>query len=108
MKEIKLTTGQTALVDDEDFEEVNKYKWYAKKNANGTLYAITEIWHGRKSVPRKTRIRMHRLIMKPADNMKVDHKNHNGLDNRKDNLRVCTTAENTRNKQKKAEYIIQI
>jgi len=96
MKEIALTQGKFALVDDEDFEELNKFKWHTHKGGN-TYYATKNM---RINGKQKT-IRMHRLIMGVTDRkIQIDHKYGNGLDNRKINLRVCTRSENQRNQKK--------
>lgn len=91
--------GKFALVDDEDYEELNKHKWLVQKKP-GTCYVCRyESGSGKTSL-----IFMHRQIMSPPDDMQIDHINHNGLDNRRCNLRICTQAENMRNsvKQKTA------
>ena len=90
MKIIQLNHGKEALVDDDDFEELNKYKWYAWKHRN-TYYAI------RRS-SEKNLNRMHRLILNPFSNEQIDHMNGNGLDNRKENLRIVTNRENQQNR----------
>lgn len=88
--EIKLTGkyGGVALVDKEDYEIISKYNWHQ----DDKQYAIS-------SITGKP-IYMHRFLMKPPKGMVVDHKNHNRLDNRKDNLRVITRANNGKNKSK--------
>jgi len=95
MKQIKLTQGKVALVDDEDFEWLNQWKWYAIRD-NLTFYAV------RKSpmVNRKTRqlIRMHRIILNSQDEEIVDHKDHNGLNNLRNNIRNCTQSQNQQNR----------
>jgi len=91
-RRIKLTQGKYAKVDAEDFEKLNKHKWYAKRRMN-RFYA-----HRRNEAG--INVAMHREIMKPARSLCVDHKDGNGLDNRKDNLRIATTAENNYNKRK--------
>lgn len=93
MKEIILTQGKIALIDDEDFEMVSKHKWRLQKGRN-THYAITQIYHKRKMQA----ILMHRLILNPAENMDVDHINHNGWDNTRSNIRVCTKSQNCMNR----------
>jgi hypothetical protein len=95
MKEVILTQGQMALIDDEDYELVSQYKWYAHKYKHA-FYAQTSAY---KNGKQKT-IKMHRLIMKAQSKQQVDHINHNGLDNRRANLRLCTNAENQHNQQK--------
>lgn len=91
MKIIKITKGKEVLVDDEDFEYLNQFKWYF----NGR-YAL-HTTGGRKN-PKK--IRMHVLINKTPSGYDTDHINGNGLDNRKENLRTATHAENMMNTDK--------
>jgi hypothetical protein len=92
--EVKLTQGKVALIDDEDWELVSKYSWYAYKNKHGnTFYAAT-------TNSKNFKIRMHRLIMNTPSGKQVDHINGNGLDNRRVNLRVCTNSQNHMNGQK--------
>lgn len=98
MKEIQLTKGQIAIVDDEDYEELSRRKWQHMKCG----YAAR---HGRSPVSGKeTMLYMHRIIMGLAhgDRKYVDHINGNKLDNRRENLRICTNAENMRNRGKTA------
>lgn len=95
MIEIPLTQGQVALIDDEDFELVSKYVWYAQ-NCKGIWYARTNISSNNK---KRSSILMHRLII--TTQQLVDHKNGNGLDNRRENLRVCTKAQNKMNQKNK-------
>jgi hypothetical protein len=86
MKEIILTQGQ----DDEDFEYLNQHAWQAVKS-RGVFYAKTG----------SHRVSMSRMILN-IDNKKVlvDHINHNTLDNRKENLRLCNSSQNQQNKKK--------
>jgi len=88
MKEIYLTQGETAIVDDEDFEEMNLFKWCLCR-ARNLKYAIR--------TERGLNQFMHRIIMIPPEGMHIDHINGNGLDNRRENLRVCSNAENHQN-----------
>lgn len=83
-----------AIVDDEDFERVNQYRWCVSFNgARGKYYAIRTI---RINGKRKT-VFMHRFIMSAPDNMEVDHRDSNGLLNTRDNLRICTPHQNQGN-----------
>lgn len=85
MKQIKLTKGKMAIVDDKDFDVLNKYKWHFKERGD---CARTE---------NHRTIRIHRQIMNAPENMEVDHINGNKLDNRRSNLRICTHSENCKN-----------
>lgn len=80
--------GKSAIIDDEDYDKVSRIKWF---NVNG--YARSG-----------NGVAMHRLIMSPPPNMEIDHKNHNRLDNRKSNLRICTRQENAKNIIHKGYY----
>ena len=92
-KEIELTSGEIALVDDSDFENLIKFSWRAAGTGK-TKYAIRQYGTGRK---RKT-IRMHRQLLNITETYRfVDHINGNGLDNRRENLRICFHKENMRN-----------
>jgi hypothetical protein len=94
VKEIKLTKGKFAIVDDEDYDELMKYKWYAIKGSTIYFYA--------RRTPFKDgqhKISMHRQILNFPDKI-IDHVNRNGLDNRKSNLRLCSKSENRINCKK--------
>lgn len=93
MKEILLTQGKVALVDDEDFEKLNKVNWcfhsgYARRRGsiNGEQMGI----------------HMHRVVNKTPDGLQTDHINGNKLDNRKLNLRTATQSNNQHNRTKYA------
>jgi hypothetical protein len=95
MKTIPLTQGKFAIVDDEDYEELSKYKWFVINRRHS--YAVRNSY-GR----HRHRIYMHREVigMPSSDNGPVDHINHNGLDNRKCNLRICSNNQNRQNSRK--------
>lgn len=102
MKEIKLTRGQVTLVDDEDYEYLNQWKWVAVpvKNNPNNFYAARGIYQGRNTDGSYGKIKrqwMHRLILKAQDGIEVDHKNRYGLDNQKCNLRESTREQNMQN-----------
>ena len=98
--ESKRRGTQKVLVDEEDWDLVNQYKWHIwGRDSRNPLYALTKIpapetKSGKKDLP------MHRLIMNAPKGMQVDHINHNGLDNRKQNLRICTPGQNQQNQGK--------
>jgi hypothetical protein len=90
MKEIPLTQDKVALVDDEDFEVLSKYKWYYKR---GYAMKTTYLDEGK----RITEF-MHRVILGIMNDLHTDHINNNGLDNRRSNLRKCTVSQNQMNR----------
>jgi len=92
MKEIQLTQGKVTLVDDEDFEYLNQWRWHVS-NDN---YARRTIYNDKLFKA----LFMHREIMKVSKGLLVDHINGNSLDNRKLNLRICTNSQNLRNRLK--------
>jgi hypothetical protein len=93
MREIPLTQSKVALVDDEDFNYLNQWNWCINKDVR-TLYAFKG-----KSQNSNKASSMHQLLVSVPEGMEIDHINHNGLDNRKENLRVCTHAENIHNQR---------
>jgi len=90
MKKIELTQGKFALVDDDDYKELSKYKWCYSDG-----YAV-------RTGPRplQERIIMHRVVNRTPFGLITDHINHNRLDNRKDNLRTCDKSKNGMNRGK--------
>lgn len=94
--EVKLTRGLVTIIDAEDLEFVSQWKWFASRG-NSTDYAQR---NDRSEGIRRT-VKLHRVILNAPDGMHVDHINHNGLDNRKANIRLCTPSENLRNRRKR-------
>lgn len=97
MKSIDLTgyggiVQGTVLVDDEDFNEVSKFKWWLHGK-----YAARSVKLSEKHLISTRSVLMHRLLMNTPKGMDTDHINGNKLDNRRSNLRVCNRAENKRN-----------
>ena len=89
---IPLTQGKFAIVDIEDYEWLSKYKWYAVKTNAG--------WRARRKYRingRQITVQMHRFIINPPKTKLADHRNRNTLDNRRFNLRICTSAQNSQN-----------
>lgn len=101
MKQIPLSQGLFALVDDEDFDRVNQFKWNARRatsDKDDSFYACRTVWTTK---TKGTTVRMHRFILGVRNpKVFVDHKNHDGLDNRKENLRECTPEQNSCNRRK--------
>lgn len=94
MKEIKLTQSKFALIDDEDFQRLVQYKWYAILNGHN-WYAVRKYSENGK----RGNIRMHREILNTQKETFVDHIDGNGLNNCKENLRLCTVQENAFNRK---------
>ena len=94
MKEINLTRGKVALVDDEDYPRLNKYHWCV----HGDGYAARGYHRQGKVVIEKMH---HAVIGHPAYGYVVDHINGNKVDNRKENLRFVTQQQNCFNSKKK-------
>jgi AP2 domain len=97
MKEISLTQGKVALVDDEDYEWLNQWKWCAQRSGR-TYYAFRTDCSGDR--PRK--VYMHRLIMGEPKGIQIDHRNNDGLNNQRGNLRLDPDSQNNRNARKKS------
>ncbi len=90
MKEIPLTRGQVALIDDADFNELSRYKWCVMR-----IYACR--FEGRRCIP------MHRQILQAPAELEVDHIDGNGLNNQRSNLRLCTTSQNQQNSRRRTD-----
>lgn len=88
----KLNKGYTTKIDLEDYERVKDYHWFT--TCLGYAYAHITI-NGK-----ETQVTLHRLIMDCPDGMVVDHINHDKLDNRKCNLRICTQQQNSWNRNR--------
>lgn len=97
MKKIDISTptfqNTFALVDDLDFENLNKFKWYAHSQ-RGKLYAKRNIQVG----DNQKTLSMHTAILGHLNGKEIDHRNMITLDNQRHNLRHCTRAENQRNR----------
>lgn len=85
---IPLTQGKYAVINIEDLPEIGKYRWNAK--SAGAYARLPQTEGGGLAA-------MHRKIMNPPEGMCVDHKDRNTLNNKRENLRVCSHAENMRN-----------
>lgn len=93
---IPLTQGYEAIVDDEDYATLSAHKWciqqYKDKNRSTKVYA--------KRSYNSKQVTMHRFILSPPKGVSVDHINGNGLDNRRENLRLSTKQQNAANRPK--------
>jgi len=94
MKEIRLwknrheLSDKVTIVDDEDYEKVMERKWYVWESGSGKHYAMSSCKH--RSI--------HRLVMDAPNGFDIDHINGDPLNNRKENLRICTRAQNAQNR----------
>lgn len=100
MREIPLTHGKVALVDDEDYERLSQYHWMASREHRS--------WYAVRAPPRRGNehpklIRMHREILGASDGEDVDHKDGDGLNNQRGNIRIATRRDNMRNRTRKQE-----
>lgn len=103
MKRIKLSKGKHALVDDKYFTSLNKFNWHVNKTPQGHWYAArTVLVAERGSIPNcPSHILMHRQVLGVTSRkIRVDHKNHNTLDNQKDNLRESTPSQNSTHRKR--------
>ena len=90
--------GKEAIVDDDDYEMLMEHKWHAHKQLNNKFYVERKSpidSNGKRKI-----IRMHRVITNAPKGMQVDHINGNTLDNRKENLRICTNQQNGMNRER--------
>lgn len=94
VEEIPLTQGKAAIVDAVDFEWLSQWKWCAYRDGK-TWYARRS---GRSQDGKRITVSMHREILDAHPGVEVDHRNADGLDNRRVNLRLATKAENGRNR----------
>lgn len=99
MKRIKLKNSSIfAICDDEDFEFLSQYTWCVCRNSKHpslTYYAQT--------TRNSERLTMHQLVLAAPSNILIDHINGSGLDNRRENLRLATSSQNTMNSKKSSK-----
>lgn len=109
MKEIQLAKGLRALVDDNDYDLINQYNWYVlerKMKHHTIIYTHRSLYNGSKWTSQL----MHQLILgKSTTRIQIDHKDGNGLNNQRENLRFCTRSQNqwnggSFNKNKSSKY----
>ena len=94
--ELTTTNGIKFLVDRADCSTLVQYRWFATKEHNSNNFVIRAF--------KSKRITLHRFITNAPKGMVVDHINHNTLDNRRSNLRVCTQKQNSWNSHKKSNH----
>ena len=94
MKQISLTHDKVALVDDEDYIIACQYQWYPVKGKH-TWYATTQC----KINGKYKTLYLHRLIMQASSEMEVDHRDGDGLNCLRNNMRLCRPLDNNRNRR---------
>lgn len=96
MRKISVGHGLFTIIDDEDYEKVigHRYKWYVVSWKRINRHIISSV-----PAPNTETIQLHRFIMDAPQHLLVDHINHDGLDNRKSNLRLCTKSQNCQNRR---------
>lgn len=105
MREIILTRGQVALVDDDDFEWLNRWSWHAVKGKTAKIFYAARMAFERKESGgyRRWLVFMHREILGVPKEVEVDHRNFNGCDNQRHNLRPATGTQNQAHRRKWAK-----
>lgn len=94
MNKISLTQGKHALVDDKDFERLSQFKWHLRHNGYAARNKSRKVGGGT--------IFMHRIVLGAPKGMESDHINGDKLDNRRKNLRICTSSQNKANRNKQS------
>ena len=91
MTHILLSSGERIIIDRDDLESIQKYRWHISTQG----YVRTEVFSGGK----RKEIKLHNFLLGfiPSKSLVVDHINRNKLDNRKSNLRIVSKKENARN-----------
>lgn len=95
MKEIPLTQGRIALIDDEDYERVMRFRWRARRDKK-TWYAETG--------PSDRSVFLHNFILGTAPGFEGEHRDSDGLNNRRGNLRIATRSQNCMNRRGWSKY----
>ena len=102
MKTMPLTQGYEAIVDEIDYPDVSRWKWYAlvkrrRSKEVRTVYAVRGTYMNGK----QTKIWLHRYMLQLTDpHIECDHRDGNGLNNQRENLRIATHVQNNRNRRK--------
>jgi len=94
MKEISLSQGKIAIIDDEDYLIACQYKWCAVQGKY-TWYAVTR----QKFDGKYKTLYLHRFLMQPSIEMEIDHKDGDGLNCLRSNMRLCRSLDNNRNRK---------
>lgn len=93
---VPLTKGMFALVDQDDFDDVSQWNWSVMQCKSGLWYAVRG---------RSDKILLHRYLFRAGSGEKVDHRDGNGLNNRRENLRAANSAQNSMNMKARLDGI---
>jgi hypothetical protein len=97
MKTIHLTKGMVAVVDDADYGRISGFKWYAHRPSHKRGEKV--VFHAaRRAVGTRKMVFMHREILGASPGVQVDHRDGDGLNNQRHNLRLSTHSQNQRNR----------
>lgn len=88
--------GRVAVIDIDDYESISRYRWYLQESSNGGGYARSD----RKIDGKRKNIYMHTLI---TDFTLTDHRDRNGINNRRSNLRSATATDNRGNQARRKD-----
>lgn len=91
MKKISLTQDKFALISNRDYASLSKFKWCALRH--GKTFVAVRKYKGKV-------VKMHRFLLNPDEGIEIDHKDGNGLNNQRSNLRICTRGQNNQNRGK--------
>lgn len=100
MTRVPLSQGQFALIDDEDAERVLAFKWSVTTNRRKERYAFRAVYD--RTTKRQTIVLLHRFILNAPEGQLVDHRDRDGLNCQKQNLRRATDSQNSQNRATKA------
>lgn len=99
MRKITLqNSDKVAIVDNADFDTINKYRWYLSSAGYARRWEYDKNYYAKHGKQKGKRVFMHRVINNTPPDLVTDHINRDKLDNRRSNLRSCTQTENTQNK----------
>ena len=102
MAEIPLTQGMVTIVDEEDLDFLNQWKWCVSREDKGEENKIYYAVRGWRQGPKQKRICLHQLLIDVPRGKEIDHKDGDGLNNRRSNLRICNHQQNICNQRKQA------